>query len=58
MLLLFVGGVMNLLWVAAIALYVLVEKVLPYGAGGGRFAGWAMVASGAWVLFAYWTSNA
>jgi predicted metal-binding membrane protein len=26
---LFVGGVMNLLWVAAIAVFVLLEKVLP-----------------------------
>jgi predicted metal-binding membrane protein len=31
MLLLFVGGVMNLLWVAAIALFVLVEKAAPFG---------------------------
>jgi predicted metal-binding membrane protein len=49
--LLFVGGVMNLLWIAAITLYVLLEKVLPYGLGRGRFAGLAMIASGAWVLF-------
>ena len=31
MALLFVGGVMNLLWIAAIALFVLLEKVLPFG---------------------------
>jgi len=49
--LLFVGGVMNLLWIAAITLYVLLEKVLPYGLGRGRFAGVAMIASGTWVLF-------
>ena len=29
MLLLFVGGVMNLLWIVALAFYVLLEKVLP-----------------------------
>ncbi len=29
--LLFVGGVMNLLWVAAITLYVLLEKIAPHG---------------------------
>jgi predicted metal-binding membrane protein len=29
MLLLFVGGVMNLAWIAGLAVYVLVEKVLP-----------------------------
>ena len=37
MTLLFVAGVMNLLWVAAIAGYVLAEKVLP---GGARSLGW------------------
>ena len=38
--LLFVGGVMNLLWVAAIAFFVLLEKVMPQGrlASGGN--GW------------------
>lgn len=39
MALLFVGGVMNLLWVAAIALFVLLEKALPLGDRGGRLAG-------------------
>jgi predicted metal-binding membrane protein len=47
MALLFVGGVMNLLWVAAIALFVLLEKALPLGDRGGRLAGWAMLAAGA-----------
>jgi predicted metal-binding membrane protein len=32
MALLFVGGVMNLAWVAALAILVLVEKVAPIGA--------------------------
>jgi len=36
MALLFVAGVMNLLWVAAIAAYVLAEKVLPWGRGIAR----------------------
>jgi predicted metal-binding membrane protein len=45
--LLFFGGVMNLLWVAGIALFVLVEKVAPHGAAAGRFAGAALVALGA-----------
>ena len=31
MALLFVGGVMNLLWVAIIALFVMAEKILPKG---------------------------
>lgn len=48
--LLFVGGVMNLLWIAAIALFVLVEKLVPRGAGGGRLAGLAMILMGAIIL--------
>ncbi len=46
MLLLFLGGVMNLLWIAAITLFVLLEKVLPIGASGGRWAGGGMIISG------------
>lgn len=45
--LLFVAGVMNLLWVAAIAAFVLVEKVLPWGDRVGRVAGVLLVAAGA-----------
>jgi predicted metal-binding membrane protein len=37
MALLFVGGVMNMFWVAALALFVLVEKIVP----GGRLLGYA-----------------
>jgi predicted metal-binding membrane protein len=48
--LLFVGGVMNLLWVAAIAVFVLLEKVLPFGALGGRVTGAALVLAGIFVL--------
>jgi predicted metal-binding membrane protein len=45
--LLFVGGVMNLLWIAAIAAFVLAEKTIPFGAVGGRLAGIAMILTGA-----------
>jgi predicted metal-binding membrane protein len=45
--LLFVAGVMNLLWVAAIAAFVLAEKVLPWGDRVGRVAGVILVAAGA-----------
>ena len=48
--LLFFGGVMNLLWIAGISLFVLLEKILPFGSGGGRIAGIAMVACGLIVL--------
>jgi predicted metal-binding membrane protein len=46
MALLFVAGVMNLLWVAAIAVAVLVEKVVPRGDLVGRLLGVALVAAG------------
>jgi len=46
MALLFVAGVMNLLWVAAIAVVVLVEKVVPRGDLVGRLAGVVFVAAG------------
>jgi predicted metal-binding membrane protein len=45
--LLFVGGVMNLLWIAAIAIFVLLEKTIPFGDVSGRFAGAAMIVVGA-----------
>jgi predicted metal-binding membrane protein len=49
MLLLFVGGVMNLLWVAVIAAVVLVEKLLPGGPIAARLAGGALVLFGVYV---------
>lgn len=49
--LLFVGGVMNLLWIAAITLFVLLEKVLPLGAVGGRITGLLMITIGGIIPF-------
>jgi predicted metal-binding membrane protein len=46
MVLLFAFGVMNLLWVAALAAYVLVEKLTPAGPLVGRIGGALMVCSG------------
>ena len=51
MVLLFVAGVMNLLWVATIAAFVLVEKVLPRGDLVGRVAGGVLVMTGIVLLF-------
>jgi len=48
--LLFVGGVMNLLWIAAITFFVLVEKVLPFGDRGGQLAGALMIIVGGTIL--------
>jgi predicted metal-binding membrane protein len=50
MALLFAAGVMNLLWVAAIAAFVLTEKVLPRGDLVGRIAGGVMVLAGIVIL--------
>jgi predicted metal-binding membrane protein len=52
MALLFVAGVMNLLWVAAIAIFVLVEKLGPGGRTLGRATGLLMIAWGVWVIAA------
>jgi len=51
MLLLFVAGVMNLLWVALIAAFVFVEKILPAHRYTSRFAGLALLAAGAILPF-------
>ena len=50
MVLLFVAGVMNLVWVAAIAVAILVEKVVPRGDLVGRLAGGVLVAAGVLVV--------
>jgi predicted metal-binding membrane protein len=50
MALLFVGGVMNVLWIALLALLVLLEKLTPIGRWIARAAGTASVAAGAGLL--------
>jgi predicted metal-binding membrane protein len=50
MALLFVGGVMNVLWIALLALLVLLEKLTPVGRWIARAAGVAFVTAGAWML--------
>ena len=44
--LLFVGGLMNLFWVAAIAAFILLEKIMPLAKTGGRVVGPAMIVLG------------
>ena len=48
MLLLFVGGVMNLWWIGALTAFVLLEKLAPLGAQGGRISGLLIIALGLW----------
>ncbi|MDP3798740.1 MAG: DUF2182 domain-containing protein [Polaromonas sp.] len=50
MLLLFVGGVMNLVWIAGIAIFVLVEKLVPAGHWIGRGAGLLLIGWGVATL--------
>lgn len=50
MLLLFVGGVMSLAWIAVITALVLLEKLLPAGVFTGRVAGVLIMAAGLWNL--------
>jgi predicted metal-binding membrane protein len=51
MALLFVAGVMNLLWVATITAFVLVEKMLPRGDLVGRVAGGVLALAGVALLY-------
>jgi predicted metal-binding membrane protein len=54
MALLFVAGVMNLLWVAVIALFVMAEKTLPRGELLGRVTGVALIAAGVGLMARVW----
>jgi len=50
MLLLFVGGIMNIAWIAAVAAFVLIEKVSPGGHWIGRVTGVLLAVWGAAIL--------
>jgi predicted metal-binding membrane protein len=52
MLLLFVGGVMNLIWIAGLTLFVAVEKLAPFGAGAAKAMAAALIAGGAAFVYA------
>lgn len=54
MALLFVAGVMNLVWVAALAGLVLLERLAPAGPWVGRLAGLVLVVWGAWAVASAW----
>lgn len=44
--LLFVGGTMNLVWIAGLSVLVLIEKLLPGGVWFGRVTGVVLMAAG------------
>jgi predicted metal-binding membrane protein len=50
MALLFVGGVMNVLWIVLLALLVLLEKVTSFGRLIAPVAGTVLIAAGVWLL--------
>ena len=50
MALLFVGGIMNVLWIVLLALLILLEKVTPWGRLIASLAGIVLIATGAWFL--------
>lgn len=52
MLLLFIGGVMNVAWIAGISLFILVEKTAPAGRWISRGAGAILAAWGLATLLA------
>ena len=43
------GGVMNLIWISGLALFVLVEKLMPGGDFIRRVTGVLLIAWGAWL---------
>jgi predicted metal-binding membrane protein len=52
MLLLFAGGVMNLVWIAGLAILVLLEKLLPWGDWLARASGVLLLAAGGMLVLA------
>ncbi|MFP3921913.1 MAG: DUF2182 domain-containing protein [Dichotomicrobium sp.] len=50
MALLFAGGIMNLVWIAGLAVIVLVEKLAPWGERFGFALGILMASAGLWLL--------
>jgi predicted metal-binding membrane protein len=50
MAILFVGGVMNVLWIVAVTIFVSVEKMVPVGRVISRVTGVGLFAGGVWML--------
>jgi predicted metal-binding membrane protein len=51
MVLLFAGGIMNVAWIAAISIFVLIEKVVPAGRAVSWVSGAVLTVAGVWFLF-------
>jgi len=50
MLLLFVGGVMNLMVIVALTVFVAIEKLVPFGDYSARVSGFPLMALGVWMV--------
>jgi predicted metal-binding membrane protein len=50
MLLLFVGGIMNLVWIAGLTLYVTIEKLAPFGEAAAKAIALILIAAGGILL--------
>jgi predicted metal-binding membrane protein len=50
MLLLFVGGVMNLWWLSVLTIFVVLEKLTAHWSLGPRLSGVLLLAAGVWIL--------
>jgi predicted metal-binding membrane protein len=50
MLLLFVGGVMNLWWLSVLTIFVVLEKLTAQWSQGTRLSGVLLLAAGVWIL--------
>lgn len=51
MLLLFVGGIMNLVWIAGLTLFVAIEKLAPFGPAAAKAMAVALIAAGTAFAF-------
>ena len=54
MLLLFVGGIMNLYWIVGVALYVAAEKLMPRATWLVPVTGMALIVMGVWLIATPW----
>ncbi len=50
MILLFVGGVMNLFWIVGLAIFILLERTIPAGHRLGSLGGIGLIVWGLWML--------
>jgi predicted metal-binding membrane protein len=46
---LFAVGIMNLAWIAALSVFVLLEKIVPRGLWVAKVAGLALICFGGWI---------